>query len=294
MQKITPFLWFEKNLKEVTDFYVSVFPNSKVKSNGELENTPSGTAQMASLEIFGVNFSLMSAGPYLPFNPTVSFIISCDSEEELNDLWNKLSATGKILMLLDSYPFADKYGWTEDKYGVSWQIMLSSAMKAPQKVTPTLMFAGDACGRAEDAVNFYTEVFHNSKINYINKYEADDKIETNAKIKHAGFMIENFHMALMDSGKNSPLTFEQGISFIINCDSQEEIDYYWEKLTAGGKEIECGWLKDKFGFPWQVAPSIMGEMMSKGTKEQIGRATQAFLKMKKFDIKALQDAFDGK
>ncbi len=292
MQKITPFLWFENDMKGITDFYLSVFSGSKVTGNGSLENTPSGAVQMATLEIFGQNFNLMTAGPYLPFNPTVSFIVSCDSIEEVDDLWTKLSKTGKILMELSSYPFAEKYGWIQDQYGVSWQIMFSATMKAPQKITPTLMFAGDLCGRAEEAVNFYTGLFHDAKVDYVVKYEAGENIETKGTVKHAGVTLENFHISLMDSGKQSSLTFEQAISFVVNCDTQEEVDYYWEKLTDGGKEIQCGWLNDKFGFPWQIVPTAMERMMSQGSKEQIARVTQAFMQMKKFDIKELEEVYN--
>lgn len=295
MQKITPFLWFEKNMKEVTDFYISVFPGTAVKGGGELDNTPSGTVQMVTLNIFGMNFDLMTAGPYLTFNPTVSFIISCDSLEEVDMLWNKLSVTGKVLMELSNYPFAEKYGWVQDPYGVSWQIMFSSTMKAPHKVIPTLMFAGGVCGRAEEAGNFYTSVFRDSKINYSMKYDGSEPVDDiRAKVKHSSITIEDFTLALMDSGRKSPLTFAQGISFIVNCENQEEVDYYWEKLTDGGQEVQCGWLNDKFGFPWQIVPKAMGRMMTEGTKEQITRVTEAFMKMKKFDIKTLEDVFEGK
>jgi predicted 3-demethylubiquinone-9 3-methyltransferase (glyoxalase superfamily) len=296
MQKIVPFLWFEKDLKAITEFYSAVFPGTVVKSGGQLDDTPSGVAQMATIEIYDVSFNLMTAGPYLPFNPTVSFIVSCESTEEVDDLWSKLTASGKVLMEMASYPFADKYGWVQDQYGVSWQIMFSSTMKAPQKVTPTLMFAGDACGRAEEAVNFYTSVFHNSHIDYVQKYgEPGDPetIETNGVIKHSGFTIENFHMALMDSGRKSPLSFEQAISFVVNCDTQAEVDYYWDKLTEGGKEVQCGWLSDKFGLPWQVVPTAMERMMREGSKEQIARVTAAFMQMKKFDIATLEQAYKG-
>ncbi len=306
MQKITPFLWFENNLKEITDFYLSVFPGSKLISDGEIENTPSGTVQTASLEIFGTNFNLMAAGPYLPFNPSVSFLISCDSPDEVESLWGKLSLNGKILMPLSKYPFADKYGWAEDQYGVSWQVMFSSTMKSPQKVTPTLLFAGSMCSKAIDAVNFYTELFHNSKINYVVNYEKGESEEPRAQVKHAGIEIENFNIALMDSGnprsaeqsshdvKPGEPSFKQAISLVIGCDSQEEIDYYWNKLTEGGEEIQCGWLNDKFGFPWQVVPEALSRLLSSGTKEQTTRVTEAFMKMKKFDIKKLEEAFEGK
>ncbi len=295
MQKINPFLWFEEDMKGITDFYKSVFPGSKLKGEGNLENTPSGTVQIATLEIFGVNFNLMTAGPYLPFNPTVSFIVVCDSLEEVDTIWNRLSSSGKILMELSSYPFAEKYGWVQDKYKVSWQIMFSGQMKPLQRIIPTLMFAGEMCGRAEEALNFYTNIFHNSKIEYVSKYGEDgdnEKIDTNGIIKHAGFTIENFSMALMDSGKQSPLNFNQAISFVVNCDTQEEVDYFWEKLTEGGKEVQCGWLNDKFGMPWQIVPTAMGRMMSEGNKEKITRVTEAFMKMKKFDIKTLEEAYN--
>lgn len=294
MQKITPFLWFEKDIKDIIAFYKSVFPGTQSSGQSELEDTPSGTANMATLTIFGTQISIMTAGPYLPFNPTVSFIISCETMEEVDVLWEKLTSTGTVLMELASYPFAEKYGWVKDRYGVSWQIMFSSTMKAPQKVTPTLMFAGDVCGRAQEAITFYTSLFRNSKIDYVVEYDGTEPADDDrAKVKHAGITIENFHLALMDSGKKSPLNFQQAVSFIVHCENQEEIDYYWEKLTDGGSEVQCGWLNDKFGFPWQVVPTAMERMLSQGSKEQVARVTEAFMQMKKFDLATLEAAYKG-
>jgi predicted 3-demethylubiquinone-9 3-methyltransferase (glyoxalase superfamily) len=153
MPTLTPFLWFDKNMKQITDFYVSVFPDAKVTSNGELSDTPSGNVEMATIEILGQKLSLMTAGPMYKFT--------------------------------------------------------------------------------------------------------------------------------------------EAISLMITCDTQEEIDYYWEKLTAdGGSEGPCGWLKDKYGLSWQIAPSAMNRMMSTGTKEQITHVTEAFMKMKKFDIATLENTFN--
>ncbi len=153
MKKITPFLWFDKNLKEITDFYTSVFPEAKLKTNGTLSDTPSGEVEMATLEIYGQELSLMTAGPMFKFN--------------------------------------------------------------------------------------------------------------------------------------------EAISFVIRCENQEEIDYYWSKLSAIPEAEQCGWLKDKYGLSWQVVPTVMDTMMSSGDTEKIRRVTQAFLKMKKFDIKTLEDVFNG-
>lgn len=154
MKKITPFLWFDKDMKGIIDFYKSVFPDMKVTSGGGLDNTPSGSVEMATIEIMGQELSLMTAGPMFKFS--------------------------------------------------------------------------------------------------------------------------------------------EAISMMIICDTQEEIDYYWSALTAdGGSEGPCGWLKDKYGLSWQVAPSAMNRMMKEGTKDQIKKVTEAFMKMKKFDIKTLEEAFNS-
>lgn len=295
MKTIVPFLWFEKDIDQVISYYTSIFPDVTVSGDGELDNTPSGHVQMKSMYIYGQQFDLMTAGPYLPFNPTVSFIINCETVEEVEDLWGKITKEGKALMPLDSYDFAKKFGWAQDKYGVSWQVISADGMKSSEKIISTLMFCGDVCGRAEEAMNFYTSVFKNSHIEYISPYTDDEPFldDTRAKTKHAGFVLDGAPFAVLDSGRKSPLTFNQAISFVVNCKDQDEVDYYWEKLTDGGAEVQCGWLNDKFGVPWQVVPIRMTEMMSKGTKEQIARVTEAFMKMKKFDIKTLEDAFAG-
>lgn len=155
MKKLTPFLWFDTNLKEITNFYLSVFPDAKIRGNGNLSDTPSGNVEMATMEILGQELSMMTAGQLFKFN--------------------------------------------------------------------------------------------------------------------------------------------EAISFVIRCEDQAEIDYYWEKLTAdGGSEGECGWCKDKYGLSWQIVPTAMDEMMSCGDSEKIGRVTQAFLTMKKFDVAKLQGVFDQK
>ena len=97
----------------------------------------------------------------------------------------------------------------------------------------------------------------------------------------------------MDSAYEHAFTFNEAISFIVNCDTQEEIDHYWEKLSAVPEAEQCGWLKDKFGFSWQIVPTAMDEMMANGSKEQIARVTEAFLKMKKFDIESLKRVYKG-
>ena len=110
----------------------------------------------------------------------------------------------------------------------------------------------------------------------------------------ADFMLENCWFAALDSAREHSFAFNEAISFMVSCERQEEIDYYWERLSAVPDAEQCGWLKDKYGVSWQIVPSRLDEMMRSGTKEQMARVTEAFLKMKKFDLAALQRAYDGK
>ncbi len=153
MQRITPHLWFDKEAKEAAEFYASVFPKSEIINTTTLHNTPSGSVDIVTIELLGQEFMLISAGPLFKFN--------------------------------------------------------------------------------------------------------------------------------------------EAISFMVNCDTQEEIDYYWERLSAVPEAEQCGWLKDKYGLSWQIVPTAMGEMMTKGSPGQIARVTEAFLQMKKFDIAALKRAYEG-
>lgn len=279
----------------IVNHYQSIFPDTTSSQQSEIDNTPSGVVQTRSIYIYGTQMDLMTAGPYLPFNPTVSFIINCDTPEEANGLWAKITAEGKELMPFATYDFASKFGWAQDRYGVSWQILCIDGPRPTEKITSTLMFCGDVCGRAREAMDFYTSVFKNSHIDYVSEYDGSEPVDDErARTKHAGFTLDGVRFAVLDSGKKSPLTFNQAISFVVNCSDQAEVDYYWDKLTEGGKEVQCGWLNDKFGVPWQIVPTRMTTMLSTGTPEQIVRVTEAFMKMVKFDIQTLEDAFTGK
>jgi predicted 3-demethylubiquinone-9 3-methyltransferase (glyoxalase superfamily) len=294
MQKITPFLWFDKEAKEAAEFYTSVFKDSKIKDTTTLHNTPSGTVEIITIELLGQEFQLMSAGPLFKFTPAVSFLVACNTKEEVDALWRELSEGGSALMELGEYPFSEKYGWVQDRYGLSWQVMFMGDRKIKQKITPTLMFVGEQCGKAEEAINFYASVFHNAKVGDILRYGKGEGPDKEGTIKHAAFTLEGQEFAAMDSAHEHNFTFNEAISFVGNCETQEEIDYYWEKLSADPKAEQCGWLKDKYGPSWQIVPTIMYEMQKDKDKKKLARVTEAFLKMKKFDIERLKEAYKGR
>lgn len=148
-------------------------------------------------------------------------------------------------------------------------------------------------GKTEEAINFYASVFHKAKVGDILRYGKGEEPDKDGTIKHAGFALEGQDFAAMDSAYAHNFTFNEAISFMVTCKTQREIDYYWEKLTAGGEESVCGWLKDKYGVSWQVTPSILNDMLQDPEKEKVERVTVAFLKMKKFEIAELEKAYKG-
>ncbi len=292
MQKITPHLWFDTEAVEAADYYSSALPDSKVTNVTTIHDTPSGDTDIVSFELMGQSFMAISAGPLFKFTPAASFLISCTTKEEVDTLWARLSE-GSVHMPLESYPFSERYGWTEDRYGLSWQIMLVGEEQAGQRITPTLMFVGKVCGKAEEAINLYTSVFPNSEVGPILRYDKSEEPDEEGTIKYASFLLDGQEFAAMDSARDHDFGFNEAISFLVSCETQEEIDHYWDSLSAVPEAEQCGWLKDRYGLSWQVVPSAMDEMLRGGTKEQMARVTEAFLKMKKFDLAELRRAYEG-
>jgi predicted 3-demethylubiquinone-9 3-methyltransferase (glyoxalase superfamily) len=302
MRKITPHLWFEKEAEEATKFYISIFSNSRITNIATIQEvpTPTGDCDIVSFELSGQRFMAINAGPLFKFNPSISFIVNFDpsrdenARENLDVLWEKLAQGGTALMPLDRYPFSERYGWIQDKYGLSWQLILPNPEGEERPaIVPSLLFVGAVAGRAEQAVDFYVSVFRNSKRGIVARYGKGQEPDKEGTIMFSDFMLGGQWFAAMDSAQQHEFAFNEAVSLLIPCETQEEIDYYWEKLSADPNAEQCGWLKDEYGVSWQVWPTAMGDMMMKGTPEEIARVTKAFLAMKKFDIATLQRAYRG-
>lgn len=290
MQKIIPHLWFDTQAREATAFYTTLFPDSAVTNITTLTNTPSGDCDVVTFKLAGQDFMAISAGPIFKFNPSISLFVVFDNGKDIEAVWNKLIEGGKALMPYDTYPWAQKYGWLEDKYGLTWQLSWSDNHKMLEKITPLLMFTQGMAGKAKEALAYYTSVFANSKVEMMLPYEKGEG-DTEGFIKHARFTLEGQNFMAMDSSGPHEFVFNEALSFLVNCDTQKEIDYYWGKLSAVPESEQCGWCKDKYGVSWQIVPTAMNDMMKSGTKEQIDRLTQAFLQMKKFDMKKLEEVY---
>ncbi len=156
-----------------------------------------------------------------------------------------------------------------------------------QRITPFLWFDN----QAEEAANFYVSVFKNSKVKQITHYTGEEPSERKGQVMTVSFELDGQEFTALNGGPQ--FKFTEALSFVINCETQEEIDYYWEKLTAGGgKEVECGWLADKYGLSWQVVP---GMFFAEWVKDAAGlrRVMHELMQMKKLDLAKLQKAFAG-
>jgi predicted 3-demethylubiquinone-9 3-methyltransferase (glyoxalase superfamily) len=308
MQKINPFLWFNNEAEEAVKFYASVFKNSKIgpmarydEAGAQATRMPKGAVMTASFNLNGQEFVALNGGSIFKFNPSISFIVNFDPSKEkdarknLDTTWEKLSEGGTALMPLDKYPFSERYGWIQDKYGISWQLIFSNpGGEVRPLIVPSLMFVGKVYGKAEEAINFYISVFKDSKVGNIFRYEENNTTDKEGSVMFADFMLQNEWFAVMDSGYEHNFSFNEAISFVVNCVTQEEIDYYWKKLSAIPESEQCGWLKDKYGVSWQIVPVVLSRYLTDKDAAKSQRVMQAMLQMKKINIEGLEKAYAGK
>jgi predicted 3-demethylubiquinone-9 3-methyltransferase (glyoxalase superfamily) len=274
--QLFPCLWFESDSKSAAEFYCSIFRNSKIIAENNFAVTFSSSGQ---------NFLCLNGNHHTKFNSSISFIINSSSKEELTDNWEKMIKGSKVLMPLQTYPWSEYYGWIQDRFGINWQLMLNPSRKDLTQFIPAMMFSDLNFGKAEAAIKFYTSIFDNSELKFTSRYGSEHGDQA-GKINHAQFKLNDQLFAAMDSGVMHGISFNEAISLVITCDTQSEIDFYWDKLSAGGKEGQCGWLKDRFGLSWQVVPSILPTLLADPSKSK--KVMEAFLKMKKFDLAILE------
>ena len=290
MQKINPCLWFDNEALEAAKFYSSVFENSKIgrimhygASSAEASGQEEGSILTVEFELEGQRIIGLNGGPAFDFTPALSFFVWCESEEEIDDLWKKLSKCGVVRMELKKYPWSEKYGWTADSYGVEWQLMLQ---KHKQKIAPAFLFVQELYGKGEEAVNFYTSIFEGSKI------ESLILDEEGKFILHSIFTLAGQSFVLMEGKEQHDYNFTSAFSLIVNCKDQKEVDQYWDKLSAGGSTEQCGWIKDKYGVSWQIVPTALVDMLNDPDPIKSEKVMSALLEMKKFDVDSLRRAYE--
>lgn len=297
MQKISPCIWYDSDALEAAELYVSAFENSRTEyvthyaaddvSPSELS---SGTPMTVRFTLCGQEFLALNGGPVFKPTPALSFYVDCESREQMDALWDKLSAGGSVLMERAEYPFSRWFGWLADRYGVSWQLSFSGAK---QKITPYLMFTEAAHGKAGEAMQFYAALFGDKEQAQIQHYGKDGN-GPEGTVMFANFRMAGQDFMAADSAYPHGFTFSEGISLNVYCRDQAEIDRYWDSLRDGGEEQPCGWVKDRFGLSWQIVPEDMEKLGDSRDPVRSGRANAALMEMKKIDIQTLRDAYEGR
>ncbi|MGV3763269.1 VOC family protein [Parapedobacter sp.] len=275
---IYPCLWFDGNAKAAADFYCSVFKNSGITAD---------TPMVVTFEIDGVKFMGLNGGPQFKPTAAISFYVTLEDEGEIRRVWEALADGGFVFMPLDKYDWSAQYGWVQDRFGISWQLSLGDHHAVGQRVVPLWMFCGEQQGKARDAIRYYTSLFDRSEVEMVAEY-GPGQVDLDATVVHGRFRLLGQCFMAMDSAVPQPFTFTEGISLVVDCETQEEVDYYWSRLVDGGKESHCGWLKDRFGVSWQVVPTILPQLLADPDRAE--RVMEVFMNMKKFDIERLVNA----
>lgn len=261
-QVITPAMWCDGTADEAAQFYTDVFRDTSIA-----EQTP-GLA--ATVSIHGFRLSLINGGNQYAPNPSISCILNFDpllfgGEEQarayLDELYERLS-TGGVLMELGEYPFSPRYAWVRDRFGMTWQLMLTDPDGDPRPfVIPSFMFGGTNHAHAEEATDAWIALFDNARRGALYRYEEGGPLDAGT-VMFTDFILRGTWMAATDSGTFHDFTFTPGVSMIVSCRDQEEIDRYWAGLSAVPEAERCGWCVDRWGVSWQVVPHNIAELMA--------------------------------
>jgi predicted 3-demethylubiquinone-9 3-methyltransferase (glyoxalase superfamily) len=278
-EKITPCLWYDGQAKEAANLYCSVLANAKITSQSPI---------VTAIEVSGQSITLLDGGPMYKPNASISLFYICDTNAEFEKIWTAFSNDGMVMMPAGKYPWSEKYGFVSDKFGIAWQVSLGKLSDVGQRITPCLMFSGKQYGRADEAIELYSSIFKNPKTDGILRYGKNEDPDEEGKVKHAQIELYGQKFMLMDSAVPHKFTFTEGVSLTVHCETQKEIDYFWEKLTESGEESMCGWLKDRFGVSWQIIPTMLSRIMSDPSKA--GKAAKAFMSMRKINIEQIVQA----
>ena len=294
MQRIVPSLWFDHTAAEAAEFYCSVLPDARIldtqhyPTHGlpDFQQEFAGQALAVEFEIAGVRLVGINAGPQFRPNPSISLMVNFDpsrdpaAREHLDAVWAGLSEGGTELMALDEYPFSRRYGWVQDRYGVSWQLILTDPEGEPRpNLIACLLFGGPVQNRAGEALGFYSEVF-GGRVGTTATYPGDTGPATAGSLMFSEFALGDDWVVLMDSGVPQDFTFTPGVSLMVECADQAEIDRYWGWLSAVPEAEQCGWCVDRFGVSWQVVPADLNELIN------VPGGYQKMLDMRKIEIAA--------
>ena len=274
-EKTYPCLWFDGQAKAAAQFYCSIFPDSNI-----IQESP----MVVNWVLNGKRFMGLNGGPMFQLNASISVFANFDNQANLDAAWNQLIEGGSALMPIDKYPWSERYGWLKDKFGLTWQLMLSDN----NLLLPSMLFSNTQFGNAQSAMQLYHSIFPSSGIDITELYGPENPDQA-GKLMFGQMHVMNNPLILMDGPGDHYFQFNEAFSFVVECANQAEIDQYWNSLIAdGGQESMCGWLKDRFGVSWQIIPTALSKLMSHSNNGQ--KVMEALLKMRKLVIADLEAA----
>lgn len=294
MQRIVPCIWFDHVAEEAANFYVDSFRDARIvdvvrypeEGLAEFQREFAGQALTVDIEVASYRLTLLNAGPEFPVNPSVSFMVNFDpavdgdARAHLDELHGRLMDGGTELMPLGEYLFSPHYAWVQDRYGVSWQLMLTNPAGDPRPfLIPSIMFGNLAQNRAEEAIGHYTSLL-GGEVGTLVRWPEPMGPATAGSVMFADFTLLGQWFAAMDAGSDQEAAFNCGVSLIVEADGQAELDRWWDALSAVPEAEQCGWLADRFGLSWQIVPVNLPELMTKPG------AFEKLMEMKKIEIAA--------
>lgn len=277
MQKIVPNIWFQESAAEAVDFYTSIFPDSHILRTDyyptegllDFQKPMAGKVITIDFVLAGLQFTAINDRVRFPVNPSISFMVHVnphtdpDALRQQRALWDALTDRGTVLMDLEEHEFSPLYGWVEDQYGVSWQLMSLGPDDEPRPaIVPALMFAGPAQGKARQAIDVYSSLFDNSEFHLVAEYSEATGPARQGDLLYADFTLDGQWFIANDSSEEQDWTFSEGLSLLVQCEDQAEIDRLWEVLSTDPELEQCGWCRDEFGVRWQIVPKNMADLMA--------------------------------
>lgn len=270
-------LLYDGKAQEAAQFYGKTIGTFEVLSQNKM---------LVDFTLCGSRLMTLNAGPNFKFTPAISLFLLCNTVEETDRLYHVLIEGGKALMPIDTYDWSPRYGWLQDKYGLTWQVMYTEDAGTKPRIFPSMLFTGSNFGKASEAMAFYVDVF---KGNIQSSSLYPEQSPFPGKLLYAECMLKDQLLAMMDGPGEHAFSFSEAVSLVVTCNNQEETDFYWDALIAnGGEESRCGWLKDAYGVSWQIVPKKLLELVNHKNPEVSRYAFEAMLKMNKIVILGLQ------
>lgn len=290
---IIPHLWFDGAAEKAAETYVALLPDSGIdtvsrygKAGFEVHGQPEGQAMTVAFRVGGQKMLALNGGPGFQPTPAVSYFLTCADTSVLDRAWAALGAGGQIRMPLDAYPWSPRYGWIDDRWGMSWQLALGKPKQTGgQALTPMLLFAGAQAGKAMAAMAQYVSAFPDAAVERVLHHDGSG-VDASDTVMHAQFRLAGQTFMAADSALAHDFSFTEANSLVVLCDDQAEIDHYRNTLNAQPGTERCGWLKDRFGLSWQIIPRHLPALLAASDP----KVMEAFLQMGRIDIAALERA----